>query len=218
MSIATPRTVSHEPRALDPVRILAFSGAIASNLIAAGLLLMPLQPPTPEPQRDAPTVWILPATPPVPPPVALPRSPIPAPTPAVAPRLAPTPPVPAPVVVEQGALPPALPAVDAAVVSVPAGPGTTGPAPMQLDYAVAPPPPYPRESVRNGDEGVVVLQVLVGVDGHPLEVVVVEGSGHRALDRAARRHVLEAWRFRPAIRDGHPVQAIGLVPIEFSLD
>ena len=42
-------------------------------------------------------------------------------------------------------------------------------------------------------------------------------SGDRRLDLAARKQVLEHWRFRPAMQDGHTVQAIGLVPIAFNL-
>ena len=34
---------------------------------------------------------------------------------------------------------------------------------------------------------------------------------------AARKHVLKRWMFRPAMQDGVAVQAIGLVPINFSL-
>lgn len=79
-------------------------------------------------------------------------------------------------------------------------------------------PPYPRDALRSGHQGTVVLQVLVGVDGRPLEVVVETGSGYRELDETARRHVLRRWRFQPAMRDGRAVQAIGLVPIEFRLD
>ena len=63
----------------------------------------------------------------------------------------------------------------------------------------------------------VVLQVLVGVDGRPLQVDVRQGSGDRRLDAAAREQVLRHWRFKPAMRDGHAVQAIGLVPIAFDL-
>ncbi|MBA2238954.1 MAG: energy transducer TonB, partial [Lysobacter sp.] len=63
----------------------------------------------------------------------------------------------------------------------------------------------------------VLLQVLVDTDGKPLQVEVARSSGHRSLDRAARRHVLARWMFRPAIQDGRPVQAIGLVPVEFAL-
>lgn len=221
MAIATPRTASSETPTLDPVRIFAFSGAIASNLIAAGLLLMPLQPPPPAAPPDATTVWIIPASPPapvLPPPIAPPLPVTATPTPRVAPTPAPTFPSPAPIVVDQGTLPATAPVSTAEAGPVAAMPMAEGPAPVQLQYAAAPAPPYPRESLRNGDQGLVLLQVRVDVDGRPLEVLVVEGSGHRALDRAAQRHVLENWRFRPAIREGRAVQALGLVPIEFALD
>ena len=89
---------------------------------------------------------------------------------------------------------------------------------MRLEYGDASAPPYPRDALRDGAEGTVMLQVLVGVDGRPLEVTIHAGSGHRRLDEAARRHVLRHWRFRPALRGGEPVQALGLVPIAFSLD
>lgn len=205
---------------MDPVRILGYSSAIAINTIAAGLLLMPLQAPPPAPPPDPPAVWILPATPtpPVlPPPIATPRPPTDVPRVVTAP-VAPTAPVVEPVGVDQGTLPTTLPVEPTQVASIEAEPAVTGPAPMTLEYAVAPAPPYPRDSVRNGDEGLVMLQVLVDIDGRPLEVEIVDGSGHRELDQAARRHVLANWRFRPATRDGHPVQAIGLVPIDFKLD
>jgi protein TonB len=51
-----------------------------------------------------------------------------------------------------------------------------------------------------------------------LQVDVNRSSGDRRLDLAARDQVLRHWRFRPAIRDGRAVRAIGLVPIDFSLD
>src|SRR3546814_15407316 len=63
-----------------------------------------------------------------------------------------------------------------------------------------------------------MLQVLVDVDGRPLQVDVEHSSGHRVLDNAARRYVLQNWTFRPAMRGGRPVQAVGLVPIAYSLD
>jgi protein TonB len=46
---------------------------------------------------------------------------------------------------------------------------------------------------------------------------VRQGSGHRQLDDAAREQVLAHWRFRPAMRDGRAIQAIGLVPVNFKL-
>ena len=210
-----------EPARVDPVRILGYSTAIAVNTIAAALLVMPLRAPPPAPPVASPPVWILPATPvaPVPPPTAPPVAPTRQPR-TTPPTVAPAPSMPAPVVVDQGTLPapPVVTVTGAAAPSLATPQATTGAAPMELEYAVAPAPPYPRQALRDGDEGLVLLQVLVDVDGRPLQVDVAQGSGHRALDLAARRHVLAHWRFRPATSDGRPVRAIGLVPIEFSLD
>lgn len=206
------------PARMEPIRILGYSSAIGINTIAAGLLLMPLQAPLPAPAREPQAVWILPATPvpPVRPPADLSRPTTPAPQVASV-AVPPTPPVVASVVVDHGTLPAPLPVDPAPLASIEPAPAVTGPAPMTLEYAVAPPPPYPRDSARKGDEGLVMLQVLVDIDGRPLEVEIAGGSGHRELDQAARRHVLAHWRFRPAMRDGRAVQAVGLVPIEFSL-
>jgi len=46
---------------------------------------------------------------------------------------------------------------------------------------------------------------------------VQSSSGNRSLDEAARKHVLKRWMFRPAMQGGRAVQAIGLVPVAFSL-
>src|SRR5690606_16461594 len=103
-----------------------------------------------------------------------------------------------------------------------AGPVDAGPpAPPQgvrLEYARTPPPTYPRDALRRQLQGTVTLQVLVGVDGKPIDVSVHSSSGHRVLDREAVDHVLRHWTFRPAMKDGRAIEAIGLVPIEFTLD
>ena len=71
--------------------------------------------------------------------------------------------------------------------------------------------------MKRGLTGTVLLQVLVGIDGRPLEVTVAQSSGHRELDEAARAQVLKRWSFQPATKEGKAVQAIGMVPIEFAL-
>jgi protein TonB len=88
---------------------------------------------------------------------------------------------------------------------------------MRLEYAFAPAPAYPRDALREGITGTVLLQVLVDVDGRPLQVEIQRSSGDRRLDVAARRQVLANWRFRPAMQDGRAIRAIGLVPIAFNL-
>jgi len=88
---------------------------------------------------------------------------------------------------------------------------------MQLQYRSAPAPAYPRRAQQQRLTGTVLLQVLVGIDGRPVEVKVAQSSGHRELDEAARAQVLKRWSFQPATKDGLAVQAIGMVPIEFAL-
>lgn len=206
---------------LDPSRILAISFAMAVHALALLVLLLPLtQAPLPQLRQDPePPRWTVqppvPVTPLPPQPVLQPKV-TPPRTPApVLPR--PETPVQQPALVDQGLLP-ADPATDAV------GPPDIAPAwdgqPLQgaqLRYAVAPPPSYPRDALRSGAEGTVMLRVLVDVDGRPLEVIVERSSGHRSLDREAVRQVQQRWRFEPAMRDGRAVQAWGLVPIGFSL-
>jgi protein TonB len=78
------------------------------------------------------------------------------------------------------------------------------------------PPVYPPRCLRMGIEGRVKVRVLVGENGRPQEVTVGESSGEAALDQAAMDAVRE-WRFEPAKRNGVPVRAWAVVPVEFKL-
>lgn len=208
---------------LDSARILTLSGTIAVNTLAMALLMMPLALPAPivhvETDTDPELIWI-------------PRVPTPPVQVPIVPQL-PTPPVAQPTrprLVTQAPTGTATPVLTAtgseqaseqvSFESSPASdiaPATAGPSPVQLEYRSAPAPTYPRIAMRRGLTGTVLLQVLVGIDGRPLEVTVAQTSGHRELDEAARAQVLKRWSFQPATRDGHAVQAIGMVPIEFAL-
>ena len=48
-----------------------------------------------------------------------------------------------------------------------------------------PTPPYPQLSEENGEEGTVVVNVLVAPSGNIVSVTKVKGSGYPRLDRAA---------------------------------
>jgi protein TonB len=207
----------------DANRIAGYAVAIGFNALLLMLLLVPMQgPPSLELRGEQqPTItWYMPRPEPpaIPPTVPVtPQPPRPATT--VAPRT-PVAPTPDPaVVVDNGseqAAPPVQPGpVDEAPGDI-AGPAQPLPG-VRLEYALAPPPAYPRAALRARVEGTVLLEVLVDVDGRPLRVEVRDGSGDRRLDAAARAQVLAHWRFHPAIRDGRAVQAIGLVPINFRL-
>jgi protein TonB len=63
-------------------------------------------------------------------------------------------------------------------------------------------------------EGVVVLAVLVRSDGSAADVRVRTTSGDQALDAAAT-HAAGSWRFRPATRDGRPIEAWAIIPVRF---
>lgn len=78
------------------------------------------------------------------------------------------------------------------------------------------PPIYPPRCLRMGIEGNVRVRVLVGEDGRPQEVTIGKSSGEAALDQAAMDAVRH-WRFEPARRDGLPVRAWAIIPIEFKL-
>ena len=206
---------------VDTARIAAGSGAIALNVAVLLLLLIPAGMPSLVPGADRPTTFvpidrIKPPVPPTPPEqveITKPQQPV---TRApVKPEV--VQPVVEQILVDEGSLQAdeiVAPPVDTGPVDIaPSGP-VSG---MRLEYAKAPSPPYPRDALIEGLQGTVLLQVLVDVDGRPLRVDIQQSSGHRKLDDAARKFVLKHWTFRPAMRNGQPVQAVGIVPIAFNL-
>jgi protein TonB len=60
------------------------------------------------------------------------------------------------------------------------------------------------------------VRVLVGENGRPQEVTLGKSSGEAALDQAAMDAV-RGWRFEPAKRNGVPMRAWAIVPVEFKL-
>lgn len=78
----------------------------------------------------------------------------------------------------------------------------------------SPPPEYPAAALRKGESGTVMVRVQVDRSGVPVDVSIDRRSGSRDLDRAAQDAV-RGWRFQPAQRDGQPVDAILVIPIDF---
>ncbi|MDR0578840.1 MAG: energy transducer TonB [Candidatus Accumulibacter sp.] len=97
-----------------------------------------------------------------------------------------------------------------------AGGAVTG-ARFDAAYLNNPAPPYPPQSRRLGEEGKVILRVLVSKDGDALEVDLDVSSGSGRLDESALRAV-RRWKFVPARRGGAPVESRVLVPILFKLE
>lgn len=84
------------------------------------------------------------------------------------------------------------------------------------DYLENPNPVYPKISVRLGEEGRVLLRVLVSKEGLALQVDLKTSSGFERLDRAAQTAV-KKWRFIPAKKGDETVEGWVNIPINFQL-
>ena len=105
-----------------------------------------------------------------------------------------------------------------AVANVPAPPQPGGPKTISsgVEYIQAPQPVYPSQSRRMGEQGKVVLRVLVNEKGQADQVLVQHSSGSSRLDEAGRQAALRAL-FKPYIEDGRPVAVFVIVPLNFQL-
>ena len=79
----------------------------------------------------------------------------------------------------------------------------------------APDPEYSEAARRDKFKGHVLLGVIVGEDGTPQNVWVVQALGH-GLDRASVETV-KRWKFEPATKDGQPVPVILNVETTFDI-
>jgi protein TonB len=84
-------------------------------------------------------------------------------------------------------------------------------------YLTNPKPSYPPLSRRLGEQGIVMLNVLVGEDGNVQKLEVAKSSGSTRLDEAASRAV-QSWRFAPGKRAGIAQTMWVKVPISFILE
>jgi protein TonB len=115
------------------------------------------------------------------------------------------------------------PATASATIAA-ASPAATSPAPAKVElpthvatYLQNPKPDYTALSVRRGEQGQVVLNVLIGVDGRAQKGEIVKSSGFERLDAAALATVLR-WRYVPGKRGGVPEEMWFKVPLAFVLD
>ncbi|MBV8191481.1 MAG: energy transducer TonB [Alphaproteobacteria bacterium] len=96
----------------------------------------------------------------------------------------------------------------------PSGPKTVSAS--QIAYLVPPNPIYPQHARRAGEEGKVMVRVLIDVAGRPAQVSLQSTSGHRELDESALSAV-RAAQFRPYAEGGAPQSVWVLIPINFVL-
>ena len=200
------------------LRISGLSGTFGLHLAALVLLALPVAMPIWKPKPAVVTVDIRPTVPELPvteaPPEPQPQtivrrheSPVVIQQPIVSEDSVMSVPVTRPVAVV------AEPSVATEIIAV--APAIASNASLAYESIIE--PRYPMESRRRGEQGTVLLRVLVGRDGLPIDIEVARSSGYRALDRAAREAVLR-WRFRPVQINGVTVEARGMIPIKFDVN
>jgi len=78
-------------------------------------------------------------------------------------------------------------------------------------------PAYPIGCRRRGEEGTVVLDVLISEAGQAKRITLITSSGFKELDRSAERATAQA-QFVPGQRNGRPVEATARLSILSRLD
>jgi len=184
-------------------------------IVPASVLSEFIEPPPPPPPEPEPEPEPPPPEPPKPQPKPKPR-PAPVPMAVADPTPAPNapvgmiePPPPPPILAQvDPELPPAPPEPPAPAIVLPS---------TNASHLNNPKPKYPPISRRLGEQGTVVLSVLIGADGLPKEVKIKTSSGFERLDRQALEAV-KTWRFVPGTKDGVPTAMWFLQPIPFVLN
>ncbi|MDB5779861.1 MAG: energy transducer TonB [Polaromonas sp.] len=209
--------------ALQSGLLLRTAELIVPVEVLAELIELPQPQPQPEPAPPAPPAP--PVRPVTPAPTVQKKT---VPKPVVRPQAQPlaiADPTPSPNA-PAGSLNPAPVATPAPVAEAPAGPAAPSAPPaapsVQLpssnaDYLQNPKPAYPALSKRLGEQGKVVVRVLIGADGSPQKAELRQSSGYERLDQAALNTVLK-WRYVPGKRGGVAEDMWFNVPINFVLE
>ena len=194
----------------------------AQIIVPAEILSEFIEPPAPKivPPPPAPPVPVA-----VQQPVVKTKAPMlpPPPQPVAIADATPSPNAPVGVITPQPPAPPIAAPVAEAPAPAPAPPPAP-PAPPKVelpssdaDYLQKPKPAYPPLSKRLGEQGKVLVRVLIGVDGNAQKAEIKQSSGFERLDQSAMATVLR-WRYTPGKRAGVPEAMWFNVPINFVLE
>jgi protein TonB len=205
------------PKAL--VLIVAGHAALIAAVMAAKMEIIPITPSVP------PTVITIPPEK-VPPPEPEPRTPqepqLPQTTfidhvPPIVPVETMVPNVP----IDIGpAIPPLPPAIGSGGGGIAADPPK--PAPVKIGAISRTPesalrPPYPNDKLRLEQEATLKLRLTIDARGRVTAVDPV-GAADPSFLEAARRHIIRAWRYKPATEDGVAVPSTMIINLSFRLE
>ncbi|MDV3256485.1 MAG: TonB family protein [Sphingomonas sp.] len=78
-------------------------------------------------------------------------------------------------------------------------------------------PPYPNSKLRDEEEATLKLRLSIDARGRVTAVTPV-GPADPTFLEAARRHIIRAWRYRPATEDGVAVSSTMVISLSFRLE
>lgn len=78
------------------------------------------------------------------------------------------------------------------------------------------PPPYPQGERAMGRDGWVNLNFMIDPHGKPYEIMVIDSTGNKGLEKAAIK-AAEDWEFEPATLAGAPIDSSYTVKVQFVL-
>jgi protein TonB len=78
-------------------------------------------------------------------------------------------------------------------------------------------PPYPNDKLRAEEEATLKLRLTIDARGRVVAVEPV-GAVDASFLAAARRHILKAWRYKPATEDGVAVSTSTVITLSFRLE
>jgi protein TonB len=78
-------------------------------------------------------------------------------------------------------------------------------------------PPYPNDKLRLEEEATLRLKLTIDARGRVVAVDPV-GPADPSFLAAARRHILKAWRYKPATEDGVAVSTTTVINLSFRLE
>ncbi len=78
-------------------------------------------------------------------------------------------------------------------------------------------PPYPNSKLRDGEEATLKLRLSIDARGRVTAVSPV-GAADPTFLEAARRHIIRAWRYKPATEDGIAVSSTMIISLSFRLE
>jgi protein TonB len=78
-------------------------------------------------------------------------------------------------------------------------------------------PPYPPDAKKNGQEGTVLLHIMISAQGEVTGATVSQSSGVAELDQTAVDWVIKHWKYKPATDNGVAVASASDARVVFSL-